>query len=359
MTSIRGLKPNEWPLADQRAWAEACRAGGKLTRGGRASHLKPVTRIDLVRRYGLFLEYLDRTGRLLPGASASALLTPENVALYTADLKARVSSVSVHGYIAKLQRMAELLDPDFDSAWLREIEQELAWDMRPAPKFDRIVDSDRITEAGERLMRRADDSPHLPPCRRAKLYRDGLMLALLAVCPIRLKNFAALTIGTSLRKVQDCWFITLAATDTKTGRADERKIPDYLTPAIERYLSVYRKPTHSNETAVWIGYTGCSLGYSGVEKSVTVAVMAELGIALSPHLFRDCAASTLYRHAGHMPGLAAAILQHTDPRVTERHYNRAKAASFAADFRDIVEETQLTSPQGAGASKLGASSNYP
>jgi integrase len=337
MTSIRGVKPHDWPPADQRAWGEACRPGGRLTRGGRASHLKPVTRLDLVRRYGLFLEYLCRTGGTLPDASASALVTPENVALYIADLKARVSSVSVHGGIAKLRRMAELLDPAFDSGWLREIEQELAWDMRPASKFHRIVDSDRITEAGERLMKRADDSPHLPPCHRAKLYRDGLMLALLAVCPIRLKNLAALRIGTTLRKIEDCWFITLAAADTKNKRADERKIPEYLTPAIERYLSVYRKPAHSNETALWIGYTGRSLGYSGVEKSITASAKSELGVALSPHLFRDSAASTLYRHAGHMPGLASAILQHTDPRVTERHYNRAKAASFAEEFGRIIE----------------------
>jgi hypothetical protein len=37
------------------AWAEACRPGDRLTRGGAAAHLKPVTRLDLVRRYGQFL----------------------------------------------------------------------------------------------------------------------------------------------------------------------------------------------------------------------------------------------------------------------------------------------------------------
>jgi integrase len=212
--------------------------------------------------------------------------------------------------------------------------------MRPASKFHRIVDSDRIAEAGERLMKRADDSPHLPPCRRAKLFRDGLMLALLAVCPIRLKNVAALRIGTSLRKEHDTWFIALVAAETKAKRFDERKIPKYLTPAIERYLSVYRKPARGNETALWIGYHRRPLGYSGVERSLTDAARSQLSIALSPHLFRDCAASTLYRHAGQQPGLAAAILQHTDPRVTERHYNRSQTASFAAEFVLIVEGNQ-------------------
>ena len=345
MTEIRGLKVQEWAVADRQAWAEACRPGGRLSRGGRASHLKPVSQQDLARRYGQYLAFMARTGRLQIGASVIDLVTPENVAAYIADLKVRVSSVSVYGAVAKLRRMGDLLSPQWNGVWLQEIEQELACEMRPQPKFDRVVDSDRIVEAGECLMRRADDSPHLPPCRRAKLFRDGLMLVFLAVCPIRLKNFASLRIGDSLRKAQDCWFITLAAIDTKSGRADERKIPDYLTPAVDRYtpavdryLSVYRKPAHSTETWLWIGRTGKPLGYSGVEVSITAATKSELGAAISPHLFRNCAASTAYRYAGDTPGLAAALLQHADPRVTERHYNRAMSASFAAEFGRIIDD---------------------
>jgi integrase len=338
MTSLRGLKPHEWPAADQQAWAEACRPGGRLTRGGRAAHLKPVTRLDLARRYGLFLEFLVRTVRMTPETSASVLITPENVTHYIADLTSRVSSVSVHGNIAKLRRMGELLDLHWDSVWLRDIEQELAWEMRPAPKFDRIVDSDRIVEAGQRLMQKAEDNSQVAPHRRAMLYRNGLMIALLALCSIRLKNFAALEIGTTLRTVDDRWLIMLAAADTKTGRADERLIPEDLGAAIARYLSGYRMPKRSNETMLWIGRTGDPLGYSGVERSITETARSELGIPINPHLFRDCAASTVYRHAGDTPGLAAALLQHTDPRVTERHYNRALSASFALAFGRMVEE---------------------
>lgn len=338
MTGMRGMKPQEWPIADQHAWAEVCRPGGRLTRGGRASHLKPVTRLDLARRYGLFLAFLARTGRLTREASASTLITPENVSAFIADLVLRVSSVSVYGSVYKVRRIGQLLDPRWDSAWLRDIEQALAWEMLPAPKFHRIVDSDRIVEAGYCLMQRSEDSTQLPTCRRARLYRNGLMLALLALCPVRLKNFATLKIGTSLRKVEDRWIITFAATDTKCGRPDERLVPDRLCPAIERYVAVYRKPWHNGELMFWIGRTGDPLGYSGAERAITETTRSELGIALGPHLIRDCAASTAYRHAGHMPGLAAALLQHTDPRVTERHYNRAMSASFAVDFGRIIED---------------------
>lgn len=299
MTSIRGLKPHEWPADDQQAWAEARRPGGRLTRGGRAAHLKPVTRLDLARRYGLFLEFLARTGRMMPEASASALITPDNVTNYIADLQSRLCSVSVHGSIAKLRRIVELLDPHCDSTWLRDVEQELAWEMRPAPKFDRIIDSDRIVEAGVHLMQKAEDNTQLPLRCRAALYRNGLMLALLAVCPIRFKNFAALELGTSLRRMGARWIITLSASDAKSGRVDERIVPENLCPAIDLYLRAYRTPAREGETMLWVGRTGAPLGYSGVERSITWTAEMELSIALNPHLFRDCAASTVYwRNSG-------------------------------------------------------------
>jgi hypothetical protein len=47
---------------------------------------------------------------------------------------------------------------------------------------------------------------------------SGLMLALLALCPIRLKNFAALEIGTSFRLVKGRWWIVLPGPSTKIRR---------------------------------------------------------------------------------------------------------------------------------------------
>lgn len=337
MTEIRGLMPHEWPLADRHAWAEARRPGGRLSRGGRASHLKPVTRTDLERRYGLYLGFLVRTGRMTPNTRAGVLITPENVASYIADLEVRVSSVTVHGSITKLRRMRELLDARWNSGWIREIEQDLAWEMRPTSKLHRIIDSDRIVEAGLALMQQAEHGNQMTPRRRSLLYRNGLMIALLALCPVRLKNFAALKVGFTFRMTEDRWLISLPGSDTKSGRSDKRVVPIFLCPAIDKYIAEYRLPT-SSSPALWTDRAGAPLGYCGTERAVTEATRSALGIAVSPHLFRSCAASTAYRHAGRTPGLAAALLQHTDPRVTELHYNRARSASFAMEYGRIIEE---------------------
>ena len=50
---------------------------------------------------------------------------------------------------------------------------------------------------------------------RARQFRNGLMVALEALHPIRLKNFAALEIGRTFKKVNKAWWIVLSASETK------------------------------------------------------------------------------------------------------------------------------------------------
>jgi integrase len=335
--AIRSLRPAEWPPADQRAWDAACRKPQGLKRGGKAAHMKQVTRDDLARRYGLFLDHVARTIGLDSGTSAAALVTPDRVEGYIAELRARVGSVTLYGTISKLRRMAELLAPSVDFAWLREIEQELEWDMRPASKQHRIVDSDRIVKAGLTLMRDADTNDKLSSFRRSLQYRNGLMIAFLAFLPIRLKNFAALKIGSTLVQVEGQWQVTLPARETKSGRAEQRQVPNLLQSCLTRYIESYRRPLRSEEKGLWLSGTDQPLTYHGCERIITETTRKSLGVPISPHLFRVCAVSMAYLYAGDQPHLAAGILQHTDPSVTEAHYNRARGASFGRAFSELVE----------------------
>jgi integrase len=61
-----------------------------------------------------------------------------------------------------------------------------------------------------------------------------------------------------------------------------------------------------------------------------------LGVDVSPHLFRTAAASTAAAYGGNTPHLASALLNHTDPRVTEEHYNRASSVSASKIYADII-----------------------
>ena len=75
----RSLPIAEWPAADRLGWTEACRPAQRLKRGGAASHLAPVSQVDIANRYGLYLDFLQRNGRLDPAKGAVTLVTPDNV----------------------------------------------------------------------------------------------------------------------------------------------------------------------------------------------------------------------------------------------------------------------------------------
>ena len=151
----RALPVHEWPDADRSAWEEACRPRSRLKPGGAASYLAPVSREDFGRRYGAFLGFLQRTGRLKRDAAAAAQVTLSNVEAYTSDLTARVRSVTVWNCIYKLRRAAELLAPTADFSWLAEIEKDIALMMEPRSKFDRLVFTGRLVEAGLTLVTEA------------------------------------------------------------------------------------------------------------------------------------------------------------------------------------------------------------
>src|ERR1035438_7230048 len=159
--------------------------------------MKIITLNDLARRYGYFLDFMNRQGPLDPDKAAGAHVTPENVGGYLTELSDRVGSVTVQGSIYKLRRACELIDPARDLSWLVDIENDLAVAMRPRSKSDRWVLTEVLVEAGFTLIAEAENSRTMSKLAQARQVRNGLMVAMLALYPIRLKNFASLEIGRS------------------------------------------------------------------------------------------------------------------------------------------------------------------
>jgi integrase len=339
---VRSLPLDLWPKADRDSWDTACRPAVRLRRGGAAAHLKPVTRNELARRYSYFLDFLDRRGLLRSDGPAAANVTVDTVDAYLAELKYRVGSVTVYDSISKLRRTAQLIAPDRDFGWLIDMERDLALVMRPRSKFDRMVMAEVLVEAGLTLIHEAECSSNLTELARARQVRNGLMVALLALCPIRLKNFAALEIGRSFLQIRGRYWIVLSASETKEKRPDERPIDELLTPFIDRYLSRYRlvlARTDNPPSALWLSSTdGAPMSYVRVGVVIKTTTLSTVGVDVSPHLFRTAAASTVATRGGENPYLASALLHHTHPSVTNAHYNRATSLSAAARLRQIVRQ---------------------
>jgi integrase len=338
---IRSLPIELWPDADRKAWMSACRPSERLKRGGAGSHLKPITLNDLARRYGYFLDCINRRGLLDPNKAAGAHVTPENADAYLQELATRVGSVTVQGSIYKLRRACELIDPTRDLSWLADVEKELAFVMRPRSKAGRWVLTEVLVEAGLTLIAEAENSCKKSELAQARQARNGLMVAMLAMHPIRLKNFADLEIGRNFVEIKGSWWIVLSAAETKEDRPDERRVDDVLKPTLDRYLRKYRpllaavdQPT----AALWLSSNdGNPMTYDGVARAVTETTRSTVGAAVSPHLFRTAIASSAAIHGGANPHLASALLHHTDSGVTEAHYNRASSLSAAESLRIITQ----------------------
>jgi site-specific recombinase XerD len=326
---VRSLPVECWPAADRAAWEEACRPSVRLRRGGFASHLKPVVQHDLTKRYGLFLDSVARSSRLDMSAAAGAQVTLPNVQVYVNELKARVGSVTVYGSIQKLRRFVQLIAPARDTSWLVAIERELAAERRPRPKWDRVVYADVLIDAGLTLMTEAEITKR-PKLTRARMVRNGLMVAILGYCPIRLKNFADLEIGRSFVNVNGTWWIVLNAAETKEKRPDERPIPEDLTSWIEKYLTVYRPMLargKAETNALWLAVDGKPMSYASLAELIPETTRMTVGVSVSPHMFRTAGATTLATRAGNKPYAGSALLHHRPGPVTQENYNRASCIS--------------------------------
>ncbi len=339
MKAPRSLPVSEWPVADRNALAAACRPGTRFRPGGGAIRYAEASRHDFANRYGAYLGFLQRHGWLDLSAAAAAQVTPANVDSYLADLNSRVSSVTAWNAIYKLRMAARLLDPKADFSWIAEIERDLALVMEPRSKFDRVVLSERLVEAGLTLIAEAEQYAK-SPFQRAKGIRNGLLIALLASCPMRVKNYAALDIGTTFREVDGRWWVSVPRRDTKTGGGEERPVPDYLNRAINLYLKQSRPiliGKRAPTNALWISArTGKRLTTKNLGTLISKITLQTIGVDVSPHLFRTAAATTAAVYAGDSPHLASALLGHSDERVTNDHYKRSSTVQAALQYGAIV-----------------------
>ena len=232
--------------------------------------------------------------------------------------------------------------PGLDLNWLAEIAKDLALVAHPRSKSDRVVLPERLIEAGLALIREAENSRTMAKLAQASQVRNGLMVAMLGFHPIRRKNFAALEMGRSFVKIRGRWWIILAARETKEERADERRVDELLIPFIDRYLDLYRpvliRPD-SPSSALWLSSNhGGRITDKYVATLIGATTLSTVGVKVSPHLFRTSAASAAAIYGGENPCLGSAVLHHTDPQVTNTHYNWATCLSAAESFRQIVRQ---------------------
>jgi len=224
--------------------------------------------------------------------------------------------------------------PQGDWWWLRDIINELPDGLLESRqrKLGRIQHSRDLERLGIAMIKRSENEKFMRPHLRHLLARDGAMTVFLAVLPLRRKNFAALRLGFHLRLQPDgSWRVFVPAEETKNRREIDRRLSDDLALVLNRYLAIDRPALlqrgngqyRDADDHLWISDDGKPLTPHSITLRICEQTRQAFGKSISPHLARDCAATTVAIELPQQMWIAAPVLGDRSLSTVEDHYNQA------------------------------------
>ncbi|MEQ9330336.1 tyrosine-type recombinase/integrase [Thalassobaculum sp.] len=336
----RCLPVRDWPARERSAWERALAPSPDvLSADGAAAHWRPTTRRLIENAYGRWLTFLDRRDDLDRAEDAGARATEERLRAYIAELSEQIASTTLAGRIRDLSVALSVLAPDHDQGSLLRARQRLK--VRACPERDKrapLAGPAELLELAATLLERAGDPSGGRADWRACCYRDALTLMVLVFRPLRRRNLVGLVLGRTLFDEGDVFRIAFDGSAMKNRRDYAARLPAVVTPYIREYLATYR-PILLRGTAsdhLWISSRGHPLDDASLYGKIVQHTRAAFGKPLSPHLFRDAAATFLGEENPALVQLAASLLHHADGRSTEAHYNHARAHHAVRDYQRTV-----------------------
>src|SRR5271168_5394498 len=316
----------EWPEQDQAAWAAALLPGTPFAPGGLATNWALATRGMVENGYARWLTWLALHDLLDATLAPEARVTQERMEAYTADLYVQVRGYSIQSRIQQVGDALRAMAPEQDWGWILRAADRIRSETIPAKdKRSRLQSPDRLVDLGIRLMTEAESAPDRSPIQRAITYRDGLVIAFLIYRPIRARTLTAITLGKQLVSTNGFWSMVFGREDTKT-RAMEFAFPTELTEYLETYLRVHRPVLLSTRKgrapapiqALWVTQDGRAMGQAALAYWIHRNTKQAFGVGLSPHLFRDCAATAIAIYAPEHVLIIKAILGHASMKTSEK-----------------------------------------
>jgi integrase len=341
MKRLASLPFDDWPATDRSMWAGLITADDPFGDLGALAHLRETSRAALTKHYGRWLEWLSQSDPEALVQSPEQRATPERLTAWIVSLD-HVAPPTRHTYVYGALRVLMAAAPDRD--WRVQNHIVIRLQRRENMfnsdrKTGRVLSSSVLFVTGRDLMGSKADQANTP--LNAALYRrDGAMIAFFSVMPIRLRSFSELMLGDSVLVSGSRIVIRLSAEMTKTGQDWEAPVPDLLEPLLRTYINKVRpwlmERTGTQHDCLWVTRLGSALAYGRIKDLIPMVTGRELGIKLSPHLFRDAAATTLVRQSPQDALLVRPLLGHADFRTAERHYIHATGIEAGRDHAAVI-----------------------
>lgn len=310
---------------------------------GALSHLRDTSLKTLRIRYGRWLQWLIATDPAALAETPADRATLPRLKSWLLDLE-HTKPMSRLMFIDATLHVLQSAETDRDWAKhnrLKAALKRLAGRGDPTRKQGRILSSDVLFKAGLKLATKTAAAA-TTPLRRLLDIRDGTMIALLSLLPMRRRSFCELTLGQSVHLTPTAIMISLSEEMTKTGRNWDVEVPPQVEPLLRRYIEEVRPALlargHRRHDRLWVckkgevfeeNYLGMRFGNLTLELT---------GKRIPPHFFRDAAATTLARISPEAAKLIRPVLAHSGFKTAERHYIHAQTIDAGRTYADVVKK---------------------
>ena len=347
------MRLHRWPQQDMEVWNAALAPSSPFAdQGGERANLRKHSNRRLQSSYGRWLTFLDQKGCLNPSDNPAHRINRQSVQTFVEALLALGNMPSTIALrLTDLLLMARLFDPAADWSFIRNLANRIrARDTHSRNKRQALRGSDELLSLGYKLLDQAKEQSS--PARAASCFRDGLMIAFLALVPLRRKNIVELCIGKELQCHDGKWQVDILGGATKTHAPISFDWPADLVEPLENYLKTHRPVLATRSyrwlkkanDRLWVALSGSALTEMAFYDIVRKRTKAAFGTAINPHAFRDAAATTIAIHDPEHVRVAAPVLGHLSLRTTEKFYNQAR--SLDANRHYAVALLKLRRPPG-------------
>lgn len=337
------LRVEEWPQQDALRWLKAREPRAKLFAERSAADWRLTTATKAEEGYGMYLHWLADRGFLDHAVTMEQRVTHEAIQQFASEYAEGRAPLTVAGTVRDIALVLRACSPPHGVKWLTDLSWRAMNASKPIrPKLPHIASPGALYGLGKMLMTEGRWHGDGKSWSGARMYRDGLMIACLAVRPLRLGEHMALRLGHTLTREGERWHIAVPPSSTKTNRWRRDSFPAFLTPAMDYYVEqvrsvLPREKADLDDGWFWLGTDG-RLNPSTVSSTISRLTLKRLGKAVSPHRFRDSAATAIALEMPKHIGITKSVLGHASLQTSQDHYNQAHSFSASAELAEVVEE---------------------
>jgi integrase len=184
----------------------------------------------------------------------------------------------------------------------------------------------------------------LSPARRLQKMQIALAIEMLLAAPMRLQNLAMLELDRSLQWPSGrdgAVYVVLRRDETKNELPLEYPLEGRTRDLLHEYLDRYRSYTKAGDRPwLFVHMDGTRVPDSALRDGITKAVARELGIKMTPHMFRHLAAAIALDARPGALGLVRDLLGHRNIKTTSSFYAGMRTREAAREYDRILERSR-------------------